>query len=231
MYGTDETRFTDITKAYGFDRIIGPKGGAVEFLLGALSDFPLTNLLINLPIGRFLFPYNYADRAADITYRPEAFLRLVKVALANRPNQPVFLAVHLCLTHWPFRWAQDGQSDDVTIPIGTQHRWGGCAAWEFAANIQQAGLLDHSIVVLLSDHGVTLGMRGDRIVTEKNYRGDPKQMKSISGAKLGSAPEFTLDFRHDYTINTSYGQGTESSKKPNKIMFSWLLKDSVCRYL
>lgn len=224
IYGTDEVRFTDITKAYGFDRIIGPKGGAVEFLLGGLSDFPLTNLLINLPISRFVFPYNYADRAADITYEPDSFLRLVKAALANRPNQPVFLAIHLCLTHWPFTWAHDGQPDGMTMPdrYASSVEAVDAQLGSLLQILKQAGLLDHSMVVLLSDHGVTLGMKGDRIITEKQYRGDPKQMKSVSKSKLTSAPEFTLDFKRDYSISASYGQGTDVlSLKQNHVILAF----------
>jgi hypothetical protein len=46
-------------------------------------------------------------------------------------------------------------------------------------------------------------------VTEKTYRGDPKQMKVMGATKLGSAPDLTFDFKHDYTVSTSYGQGTD----------------------
>jgi arylsulfatase A-like enzyme len=211
IYGTDESRFTDINRDYGFDRVIGPKGGAVEFLLAGLSDFPLTNLLVNLPIGKFLFPYHYANRAADITYEPNAFLQSVKLGLANRSKQPVFLAVHLCLSHWPFRWAQDNQPDSWPLPNRYQSSVEAVDAQlgGLLAVLKEAGLMDHSVVVLLSDHGVTLGMRGDRMITENHYRGDKKKMRSVNVYKLGSAPNFTLDFKHDYTINTSYGQGTD----------------------
>jgi len=211
IYGTDEPRFTDITQAYGFDRIIGPKGGAVEFLLSGLSDLPLTNLLINLPAGRFLFPYNYGNRSADITYQPDNFLKLVKYGIANRPNKPVLLAIHLCLTHWPFRWAQDGQSDEMPAPDRYRSSIKAVDAQlgSLLQILKAAGLLDHSIVVLLSDHGVTLGMPHDRLITEKKYHGDLKKLKSVSAVKLGSAPDFTLEIRRYYTISTSYGQGTD----------------------
>lgn len=224
IYGTDEMRFTDITSAYGFDRIIGPKGGAVEFLLGSLSDFPLTNLLINLPIGKWIFPYNFGNRAADITYQPDRFLSLVQDGIAHRPDKPVLLAIHLCLSHWPFRWAQDGQTRRATILDRYKNSIEAIDAQlgELLDILQQAALLDNSVVVLLSDHGVTLGMDGDRSISKKHYCGGRRKLNLVSAYKLGSAPDFTLDIKQNYTISTSYGQGTDVlSLKQNHILLAF----------
>jgi arylsulfatase A-like enzyme len=211
IFGIDEVRFADITPAYGFDRVIRPSGGAVGFLIGGLSDFPLTNLLINLPIGQFLFPYNYGSRASDITYEPDKFLQLVKEELANRPNKPLFLAIHLCLPHWPFRWAHDGQPANLTLPQRYQRSVEAVdkQLGDLLTVLQQAGLLQHSIVVLLSDHGVALGGHGDRIITPDKYRGSPSRLKLVGRNKLFSAPDFTVNFKQDYGIDISYGQGTD----------------------
>ena len=86
-------------------------------MLGSLSDFPLSNLLVNLSVGRFLFPYNYGNRAAAITYQPDKFLRLVKMGLVNHSHKPVFLAIHLCLTHWPHKWADKGRVESAYLSI------------------------------------------------------------------------------------------------------------------
>ena len=109
FYATDEKRFSNITERYGFDHIIGPEMGVNDFILGGLADFPLTNLVINTSLGRVLFPFNYANRAAAITYEPDAFLQLVKLGLARRSDKPQFLAIHLCISHWPYTWARDKQ--------------------------------------------------------------------------------------------------------------------------
>lgn len=211
IYGTDEPRFTDINKAYGFDRIIGPKSTIVEFILGGLSDFPLTNLLVNLPWGRLLFPYNYGNRAADITYEPDAFLHLLKVGLANRSEKPLFLSLHLCLSHWPFSWAgkhfasgarMSDQYESALYALDLQ-------LGKILQLLKAAGLLENSLVVLLSDHGIAMGERGDRVIAEKNFLDDPKKLLRIKVAKLSGKPLFSLDFKHDYSINTSYGTGTD----------------------
>jgi len=223
IYGTDETRFTDITTAYGFDRTIGPKGGAVEFLLGGLSDFPLTNLLINLPVGRLIFPYNYANRAADITYQPESFLKLVRLGLRYRPEQPVFLAIHLCLPHWPFRWAHDGQPSDWMMEKRYIRSIEAADAQlgKLLVMLKQEGLLQNALVFLLSDHGVTLGLSGDRSVAKTTFQGDPTYLHLMTTVKKSDAPEFTLNIKNDFSMNTSYGQGTDVlSLKQNHILLA-----------
>jgi arylsulfatase A-like enzyme len=224
IYATDEKRFSNITRDYGFDQVVGPEMGLNDFLLGGLSDFPLTNLLINLPGGHFLFPFNYANRAAAITYEPNNFLQLIKRSLHQRPDKPLFLVVHFCLTHWPFTWADDQQAEDFTLD--QRYR----SAVEkldsqlalLMTVLQENGLLEHSLVVLLSDHGTTLGLLGDRLVAEKNYQGDPRRLKWLTVNKLNTAPHFSMDMQHDYSLNTSYGQGTDIlSLKQYQVLLSF----------
>src|SRR3990167_2754301 len=164
MYATDEKRFSNITNEYGFDHIIGPRMGVNDFLLGGLTDFPMSNLLLKLPIARFLFPYQFGNRAASITYDPNDFLQLVYVALAQRADKPLFLAIHLCLSHWPFTWARDEQEENFTLP---QRYRSSVEAVDYQLSkllqiLKEQKLLEHSLVILLSDHGTTLGLVGDR---------------------------------------------------------------------
>jgi arylsulfatase A-like enzyme len=211
IYATDEKRFSNITEAFGFDRILGPKTGVNDFLLGGLGDFPLANLLINSPWGRFLFPYNYANRAASITYEPDKFLHLIHLGLLKRQNKPLFLAIHFCVTHWPFRWAHAGQfSNDSLV---SQYENSIAAVDEQFGKLmdilQTTGVLNKSVIVLLSDHGTTLGLPGDRLIDYKTYSGDRRNLKLIPVSKKSGAPDQDFDFKNDYTINTSYGQGTD----------------------
>ncbi len=209
IYATDEKRFSNITTDYGFDRVIGPSMGVNDFILGGLSDFPMSNLLLKLRISPFLFPYNYANRAAAITYGPDDFLRLVKLGLRHRSNKPLFFAIHLCLSHWPFTWARDGQDENFILP--KQYKSSVEAVDDQLGKLmqilQQNGLLQNSLVVLLSDHGTAVGLPGDRFIDKKNYLGDAKYLDYIPVTRLSSAPLYSADYKHDYTINTSYGQG------------------------
>lgn len=212
IYGTDEKRFSNITERYGFDSIIGPSMGVNDFILGGLNDFPLTNLIINSSLGHFLFPYNYANRAAAITYEPKTFLQLVQLSLAQRASdKPLFLAIHLCVSHWPFTWARDHQPKDATVAERYQSSVEAVdqQLGELLQILKTDGLLDHSLVVLLSDHGTTVGLLHDRIISSDQYQGDAAKIKWLPIFKLGTAKSFSIDFKQDYNINTSYGQGTD----------------------
>lgn len=211
IYASDEKRFSNITEAYGFDRIIGPAMGVNDFLLGGLSDFPLSNLIVNLPMGRYLFPYNYANRAAAISYKPSIFMQLLYANLNKPYTKPVFLVVHLCLSHWPFTWANVGAVKNDSLP--NQYRQSIAAVdaqtGELLSQLKKLHLLENSLVVLLSDHGTTVGLPHDRLLTVKNYQGPPQKLKWISVERLNSAPQYSFDFARDYTLNTSYGQGND----------------------
>lgn len=211
IYATDEKRFSNITASYGFDQIIGPEMGVNDFVLGGLSDLPLTNLLINLPISRFLFPYNYGNRAAAITYKPDVFLRLVKLGLGKRSDKPLFFAIHLCLSHWPYTWANKQQYVNALLPDmyhrgieGVDEQLG-----KLMQILKQDGLLQNALVVLLSDHGTTLGLLGDRFISQEHYLGDPEELKVLNISRLSNTSEYSVDFAHDYSISTAYGYGSD----------------------
>lgn len=211
LFATDEARFSDIHTAYGFDQVVRPGRGLADFILGSLTDFPLTNLLVNMPGGQWLFPYNYANRAAYVTYQPENFLRKVNRALLARDSsKPLFLSIHLCLAHWPFTWASDGDTTDY-LPAKYELSVEGVDTQlgQLLKMLKQDGLLEHSLVVLLSDHGTTMGLPDDRIVKKEKYVGDQVKLNLLSVSKLVSAPDFSWHSERDFTINTSYGQGTD----------------------
>jgi len=209
IYASDEKRFSNITQQYGFDELVGPKMGVNDFILGSLTDFPLANLLTKLPIAKYILPYNFANRAAAITYKPEHFSNEVANALRNRPNQPLFLAVHFCLSHWPYIWASDVGKNEIQEKK-YQHsiekidqQFG-----QLLETLKQNGLLDNSIIVLLSDHGTALGLPNDTLIDTKNYYGNAALIKNIPVSRLSKASPDSMDYEHDYTVNTAYGQGT-----------------------
>lgn len=211
MYATDEKRFSNITTDYGFDSVLGPRMGLDDFILGSLSDFPLTNLVINLPLGSFLFPYNYGNRAAAITYEPDHFLQQVKTGLRGRSGKPLFLALHFCVSHWPFTWANDHQASDLTLAERYQSSVERVDK-QFQALLQilkENGLLENSLLILLSDHGTTLGLPGDRLLTKTNYRGIPQRLNWVTVNKLSSPKVAGIDPENNYSLDTAYGQGTD----------------------
>ena len=98
IYATDETRFSNIDRNFGFDRIISPPMGLNDFLIGNFNDFPLSNLLINTLAGKWLFPHSYANRPR-IILSPDIFA-LLKPVLEEIEN-PVFSCFSTC----PYLWA------------------------------------------------------------------------------------------------------------------------------
>jgi len=199
-YATDETRFSNIDTNFGFDKIITPPIGLNDFLIGTFNDFPLSNLLINTPAGRWLFPYNYANRPAYFSYDPDSFLQLVKPYLYQAQQKPLFLAVHFCLPHYPYLWAHlsgyqfsaQSRYEQSVLRVDQQLR-------DFFALLQKTHLLDHAIVVLLSDHGEALELPGDR-VTELDLLINPHKKP---------LPQFYLSKQDEKSFNLSVGHGTD----------------------
>jgi hypothetical protein len=62
IYATDEVRFANFDRTFGFDELITPPIGAVDFVLGFAGDLPLVNLAASTPLGGALFPSNHATR-------------------------------------------------------------------------------------------------------------------------------------------------------------------------
>src|SRR5690606_35023139 len=131
---------------------------------------------------------NYGNRAAAVTYEPESFLRLVRQGLAGRADKPLFLSIHSCLSHWPFTWARDGLQHRSSLPGQYRNSVQGVdrQLGELMGILKNNGLLENSLVVLLSDHGTALGLPGDRIISKERYTGDPGGLRIIPALRLSS---------------------------------------------
>ena len=173
VYATDDVRCSNIDESYGFDKIVGPKMGALDFLLGAINDLPLPNLIMNTWAGKLLFPYNYVNRAAAVTYELETFVE--EVGSTVDFEQPTFLAVHLTLPHFPYYWARDNTgslAESLRQPymysnsiIGVDRQVG-----LLLEMLERKGALNNAIVVLLSDHGEALGLPQDNLLYSKEAK-------------------------------------------------------------
>jgi arylsulfatase A-like enzyme len=210
LYASDEKRFSNITTDYGFDDVIGPRMGLNDFLLGGLNDFPLNNLMINSPLGKYLFPYNYGNRSAAITYEPNSFLNLVDARLDKHGTKPLFLAIHLCLAHWPFISAKD-EIDLDHQPLIKNYQKSieklDQQLGQLFSLLQKKKLLNNTIVVLVSDHGSALGLLGDQNIKPSTYVGDAKNLRVLEAERLSNSDPSNADNK-DYTISTSYGYGS-----------------------
>jgi arylsulfatase A-like enzyme len=203
IFATDETRFSNIDRNFGFDHIIAPPMGLNDFLIGTFNDFPLSNFLINTNIGKWLFPYSYGNRPVYFSYDPDSFLNLLSPILNEKRAKPTFLAVHFCLTHSPYLWDSLNGSkyneplERYEASIGRVDK----QVNDFFALLKQGHWLDHAIVVLLSDHGEALELPGDRI-TEKDLFVTSKTYPQ-------AVPLFYPPSLDDEGINESAGHGTD----------------------
>src|SRR3990167_3790348 len=203
IFATDETRFSNIDQRFGFDKVVTPPIGLNDFLLGTFNDFPLSNLVINSHIGTWLFPYSYANRPAYFSYQHDSFLNLVESHIAERQNKPLFLAIHFCLPHYPYVWAglplagknavQRYQAAILRVDRQAQ---------DFFTFLFKLHLLEHAVVVILSDHGEAIELDGDRVTEQELFI-------SRKSNQQGRIPLFYSSNEEGEMVNRSAGHGTD----------------------
>lgn len=168
VFATDEVRFSNIDASYGFEQTITPRIGTTDFLLGTLNDLPLSNLIANTRLAKWLFPDTYGNRAAAVTYEPDTFIERIDGELRGG-TEPLFFASHLTLPHWPYHWA----ADDTAVFARTLDQPYTYLAAVIAADrqfgqllgvLERKGVLDNAIVVVFSDHGEGLGLPADNLL-------------------------------------------------------------------
>lgn len=202
IYATDETRFSNIDQTIGFNEILSPTAGLNDFILGTVNDFPFSNLLVNTALGHWLFPHSYASRAAFATYDPDSFIRLMTPAIMQSTSQPLFMAVHFCLPHFPYLFAaQEGGNLAPSARYQASVQRVDQQVRDYFQLLTRAHLLDHAIVILLSDHGEALELPGDRLTQSDHF---------ISGlSKPSHPPRFYPPNLDDEAFNQSAGHGTD----------------------
>jgi arylsulfatase A-like enzyme len=179
IYAIDEVRFSNIDESYGFDQTITPPIGATDFLLSFFSDVPLANILVNTAAGRRLFPFSHANRAMALTYDPDTFVDRLRSEM--RVTRPTMLAVHLTLAHWPYNWAgmKAVKNDDTATALEKMYeralRRVDQQFGDVMSVLQERGLLENAIVVVLSDHGESLGAHGEGSTVSAVAEFDPEQ--------------------------------------------------------
>ncbi|TCP05867.1 sulfatase-like hydrolase/transferase [Caldimonas thermodepolymerans] len=159
VFAIDERRFNNMDEAFGFDSVIGSKAGALDFVVQPLNDTPLTNVLLQTRLGRWLLPYSRLNVASHANYDAAGFVEEIAAATAGAPR--LFLATHFLAGHFPF------QSRHARIRHGSPNGFlarhvealSGVDAQvgQLLAALKRQGHLDNALVVVLSDHGEALG--------------------------------------------------------------------------
>lgn len=188
FYTTDESRFANIDESFGFDKVMTPPTGALDFLLGTTFDTVATNILSLTGIFRWAAPHVHGNRAAHRTYRPaDHTFRHRKLISQFAPDKPVLFLTHLCLPHWPY-W---GSYRSTTRTIELESLRFQYADYpnvylkalqevdrqveDLLKMLRAAGRLDNAIVVIFSDHGEAFGSTHDRITSLDPLRRPPYQ--------------------------------------------------------
>ncbi|KTD21483.1 sulfatase-like hydrolase/transferase [Legionella israelensis] len=180
VFATDDRRFNSIGKEFGFDKTIGPQFGVNDVILGAFNDFPLSNLLINLPAGYWLFPYNHMNRASYFSYYPQTFNKQLKTQVKRlESKKPLFLIVHFTLPHWPYAWAVSLPAqvkDEYSMEEREQLYKAALKRVDFQLAdtvnwLKKQSYLNNSFLMFLSDHGEALYVKGSRPITLEKYQG------------------------------------------------------------
>jgi len=214
LFATDDRRFNSIDKDFGFQTIIGPKTGVNDVLLGTFNDFPLSNLLINLSFSRWLFPYNYLNRASHFSYYPQTFDRALKQALQSpKITKPLFLGVHFTLPHWPYAWAASSPAqvrDEYSVQDRQQLYLAALRRADEQIKgllqvLQQQGYLKNSLIILLSDHGEAIYLPGSRGIRMETYQGQtPSALVSYFKRKTSTALEMSAGHGSDLLSPTQF---------------------------
>lgn len=202
MFATDEVRFSNIDERFGFDKVVTPPAGFNDFLLGTLNDFPMANLLVNTWVGKYLLPHSFGNRPAFNTYDPDSFLRLLQPSLAQSRTKPLFLAVHFCLPHYPYLWGGHLLNDRSIRNYQASIKRVDQQFNDFLNMLKQDHLLDHSIVVVLSDHGEAIELHGDRATKADLFVPGAANKKHV-------IPHFYPKSYDTETVDQSAGHGTD----------------------
>lgn len=250
VLATDERRFSNIDESYGFDTVIGPQAGAADFVLGRMADLPFVNLLASTEFGGLLFPHLYNNRAVDRLYRPAQFVEHLGEELAHGYPEPLFLATHLCLPHWPYFWAdsramdEEGQISSVmqsSLSGGLTNldqdspEFRNTLVYESALSevdrqiaillesLRVSGHLDNAIVVILSDHGEGIGWPEESLAALEDPT-LPYGSKQIMGHGNNV---FALVQNHAFMAFKRYGEAQYTAGYRPQRFFNYDLKPTL----
>lgn len=172
VFAMDDSRFANFDESFGFDEMVAPPVGALDFIIGSGYDFLATNLLLTIPSVNKLFSHIYGNRAAFRTYRVADHPQRVVEAIRRSPGgKPLFLVSHLCLPHWPYVPVNVLERDLIGPRVSALEGFEDAPPPYVRAlaevdqqfrvimdGLRNSGRLNNAILVVISDHGESLGM-------------------------------------------------------------------------
>jgi hypothetical protein len=192
IYSTDEVRFANIDQSYGFDKLVTPRIGASDFLIGTYNELPLSSLIINTRVGEWFFPFSNANRGVATMFQPESYLERVRREVSF--DRPTLFVSHLTAAHWPYYISDtpfgiDKRTHEHDRPV---YRVGLQTADAMFGSMMEIlkskGALRNALVIVLSDHGEALSLPSDSFFDE-TFR--------VEGLR---APLKMLDYGHGQSV-------------------------------
>jgi hypothetical protein len=201
VYSTDDNQYADVNQSYGFDHLVVPKMDAAEYLLTLMGDMPLQNMIAHTWVGKVLFPDTYNNRAAAFVYNPVNYNAQVFSALDHIPSRPLFLAIHFNLSHQPFYWSKrplpvvfPGTTSNVSEVYALAAEDMDAQFGAFMAGLNDRGLLKNSIVIVFSDHGESLALPRERLISLDTYiKGQASGKETLPALNLYSPDYLKFD--------------------------------------
>jgi len=172
IFAFDERRFNSIDESFGYDEVVGPKIGALGFVM-AKYDHPILNLICNTKVGSWLFPQNYLNRGRSFNYDPEQYNQAIIGELVADTSKPVFLSAHFLLPHYPWvsrDWEKlpnyhtpARPEDEAVYKYRMMLKQVDRQFGAFMTKLEDTGVLENSVVILLSDHGDGFDLTQDNL--------------------------------------------------------------------
>lgn len=179
LFAMDESRFANFDESFGFDEVVVPPVGILDFVIGGTLDGVATNLIMAVPAFREYSSHIFGNRAAYRLYRPVDHSRRLEEAVSRVPaDKPLMLVSHFCLPHWPYLPPNpysggDASSsllskgfEDVPADYIQSLRAVDIQLGSLLGGLRARGRLRNSMLVILSDHGEGLGMERDQFLLE-----------------------------------------------------------------
>ncbi|MBP9722399.1 MAG: sulfatase-like hydrolase/transferase [Gammaproteobacteria bacterium] len=219
FYATDSSQFHIITKKWGYKYLAVPKPGIYEHIIPLINDLPLSNMLVNYRLSKYIFPYDYSNVAAKNTYEPSTYTNRIINSLDNinklADNKPLYLHLNFESAHWPY------QNRELNKNFPLKERYYSCLNTinqqinQIFEYLTKKNILNNSIVIVTSDHGESLSLSNDKLTNFKTYQGPKKYLNYINKSPVDYdfADLNKLDNKNILDsildINTSGGHGVD----------------------
>ncbi|MGI3129825.1 sulfatase-like hydrolase/transferase [Halopseudomonas pachastrellae] len=169
VYAIDERRFNNMDESFGFDVVVGPEAGVLDFIVQPLVDTPLSNMLFQFGFTSRLLPWTKNNVAAVQAYSDSGFVDDVLSSVQAGPSH--FMAVHFETSHFPFKSRHFDAEVITTSSLSDRYlnalKVVDGQIGQLVEGYRLRGLLNDALIIVLSDHGEALGAVESEITLDR----------------------------------------------------------------